>query len=113
MAGDAVIREVGRRLSNTVRASDLVGRYGGEEFVILAIECPADAAGRLAERMRKSVAATPIPFMDGEISTTMSLGVAVALQEYDGDALVRAGDEALYRAKRAGRDRVELAVLPV
>jgi diguanylate cyclase len=61
--------------------------------------------------MRRAVCAAPIPFADGEIATTMSLGVAAALQGYDGDDLLRAGDEALYRAKRAGRDRVELAVM--
>jgi two-component system chemotaxis family response regulator WspR len=111
MAGDAVIREVARRLRNTVRTSDLVGRYGGEEFVILAVDCPAEAASKLAERMRRSVAATPIPFADNGITATISLGVAAALNGYDGDELLRTGDEALYRAKRAGRDRVELAVL--
>lgn len=111
MAGDVVIREVARRLRNTVRTSDLVGRYGGEEFVILAIDCPAAAAGKLADRMRRAVSTLPIPFADSAITATMSLGVAAALDGYDGDDLLRAGDEALYRAKRAGRDRVELAVL--
>ena len=111
MAGDAVIREVAKRLRHTVRTSDLVGRYGGEEFVILAIDCPAEAAGRLADRMRRAVSTNPIPFADGAITATMSLGVAAALDGYDGEDLLRAGDEALYRAKRAGRDRVELAVL--
>ena len=111
MAGDAVIREVARRLRNTVRTSDLVGRYGGEEFVILAIDCPGEAAGKLADRMRRAVSSTPIPVADSAITATMSLGVAAGLDGYTGDDLLRAGDEALYRAKRAGRDRVELAVL--
>ena len=112
IAGDTVIQEVAQRLRHTVRGSDVVGRYGGEEFVILAVDCPPEAAGRLAERLRKAVSATPIPFAAGAIDTTMSLGVAVTMDVYSGEDLLRAGDEALYRAKRSGRNRAELAVLP-
>jgi diguanylate cyclase len=109
--GNAALKQVATCLKETLRREDFIARYGGEEFVILAIDCPAQAAGKLADRMRRAVSTTPIPFADAAITATMSLGVAAALDGYDGDDLLRAGDEALYRAKRAGRDRVELAVL--
>jgi two-component system chemotaxis family response regulator WspR len=103
MVGDAVIREVARRLRSTVRASDAVGRYGGED-------CPPEAAAALAERLRKVIAREPFVFADGLIEVTMSLGVAMALESHDGEDIMRAGDQALYRAKRSGRNRVELAL---
>jgi diguanylate cyclase (GGDEF)-like protein len=106
-AGDRVLAETAQRLRTVVRAYDAVGRYGGEEFLIVLPKCDLEAAARQAERLRTEVAAVPIEFEGQQIAVTISLGVAAgrcAVEE-----LVRAADEALYAAKRAGRNRVEVA----
>lgn len=99
--GDEVLRTLARVLRSCARATDLVYRYGGEEFLILATETPAAGAVRLAERVRAAFAAAT-----GE---TMSVGVASLSQlaaNVDGSALRNTADAALYAAKKAGRDRV-------
>jgi two-component system cell cycle response regulator len=111
MAGDAVLRETARRILASRRAYDSVGRYGGEELLILAPGCDLAVAGRLAERLRAVVAAKSFDTPDGLIEVTMSFG-ATAFEPgsgADADALVRAADRALYQAKNGGRNRVELA----
>jgi diguanylate cyclase len=102
-AGDAVLRDVSAVLRSAVRGHDVVGRYGGEEF--LAVFPGADAGGavRLAERIRAAVAARDWPLRP----VTISLGVAtLAAEAPDPAALVAAADRALYASKRRGRDRV-------
>lgn len=107
-AGDEVLREVARRLASELRTPDLLGRYGGEEFLALLPETPD--ARELAERLRAAVAARPVVSRAGTISVTVSAGVAARLP---GDAslptLVERADAALYEAKRAGRNRVASA----
>ena len=109
LAGDAVLCEAARRLRASLRGSDSIGRYGGEEFVILVPGCTATDAAALAERFRVSIAAKPIEVPSGRISVTMSLGVAVASDMNESSQLLRAADEALYRAKNGGRNTVEVA----
>ncbi len=109
--GDAVLREVARRLLASVRNYDYVGRYGGEEFLILLGDSSAAALAITAERMRVCVSRLPINTEAGPISVTVSLGsvserAAVAMK---GDSFLRAADSALYRAKRNGRNRAESA----
>jgi diguanylate cyclase (GGDEF)-like protein len=107
-AGDAVIAAVGRRLVHTARRADLVGRYGGEEFVILQTG-DADLAA-FAERLRRAVADAPIDTPAGPLSVTASAGVAVRTPgDADPSALLSRADRALYRAKKAGRNRVAIA----
>ncbi len=106
-AGDRVLAETAQRLRTVVRAYDAVGRYGGEEFLIVLPKCDLDAAAKQAERLRMEVAAVPIEFEGQQIAVTISLGVAAGRCAVD--ELVRAADEALYAAKRAGRNRVEVA----
>ncbi len=114
-AGDAVLVEVTRRWSELLRGSDVLFRYGGDEFVALLPgtdrEGAAQVAGRLLERLREA----PVEFTgDGgrphELHVSASVGVAMwdPLMA-DGDTLVAAADDALYRAKSAGRDRFEVA----
>jgi two-component system chemotaxis family response regulator WspR len=112
VAGDTVIRQLGQRLRNLVRASDSVGRYGGEEFIVLAGDCPPEPANRLAERLRRSIESHRIELPGSEVSVTMSVGVAVTMRSMTAEALIAAADAALYRSKHAGRNRVELALLP-
>lgn len=108
LAGDAVLREVSRRMGSSMRPYDAIGRYGGEEFLIVAPGCDATAAVKLAERFRACISQKPIDIFDGAFPATVSLGVTASSDAKEADDLVRAADEALYRAKNAGRNRVEL-----
>ena len=112
--GDVVLREVARRCRSLIRASDLIGRWGGEEFLVMTPETAADGGRALGERLRKAVAETPIVMEAGEgIPVTISVGVAPYLEgDSDLAAIVGRADAALYRAKANGRDRVELADSP-
>ncbi|HET6910479.1 MAG TPA: diguanylate cyclase [Mycobacteriales bacterium] len=103
--GDAVLTQVAERVRAEVREVDVVARYGGEEFVAILPETDTDGAARLAERIRQSIRSHPMRTSGGDLSITVSIGVAV----YPGDgeapaALVRAADQALYAAKSEGRD---------
>jgi len=109
LAGDAVLREVSRRISNSVRPYDSVGRYGGEEFIICLPGCQMDESERMAERLRLAIGDNPISNPEGVFHVTISLGVASAERgnEWSVESIIRAADEALYRAKNRGRNRVE------
>lgn len=108
-AGDVVLVEVAARLRGSMRAYDGVGRNGGEEFIIVAPGLAADAAAEAGERMRQRIGSEPIAFPGGALRVTASFGVAARAPGAGVDALVKAADEALYRAKRRGRNRVELS----
>jgi diguanylate cyclase (GGDEF)-like protein len=103
-AGDAVLKEVAHRISQSIRIYDILGRYGGEEFLIILPDTDIEQAWHFAERTRMQVKESPI--MDNSI--TISLGVT-CLQEGDQsiDNLIKRADDVLYKAKKAGRDRVE------
>ena len=105
--GDSVLREVSRRILGSVRSYDSVGRYGGEEFLILAPGCPLPDAVHLAERLRQCVGDVPIGLAGDSASITISMGVADTTAGAKPDEMLRAADRALYAAKRAGRNRVE------
>ena len=108
LVGDAVLQESAQRISAAVRSYDAVGRYGGEEFLIVLSNCDEDAMEQ-AERIRQLTSAEPIATSQGPISVTLSLGAASTDGLQEVDEILRAADEALYRAKRAGRNRVEPA----
>jgi diguanylate cyclase (GGDEF)-like protein len=107
-AGDAVLREVGRTLAAHVRASDVACRYGGEEFVVVLPGASLDQAVSKAEALRAAVAQLRVLHAGMPLDPlTASFGVSASPPlERDGTSLIRAADEALYAAKRAGRDRV-------
>lgn len=110
-AGDFVLFAVAQVLRSRLRPTDLVGRYGGEEFTILLPG--TDRAGALvaAERVRRALAETELELPDGRKlpQVTVSLGVAEATADIETPELFERADRALYRAKAAGRNRVELA----
>ena len=108
-AGDAVLREAARRIEDNSRVSDVVGRYGGEEFVVLLPETDAEGARAAAEILREVLSSTAIAAGAVSISIRASIGVA-AWDETMATAasLFAAADGALYRAKALGRDRTEL-----
>jgi two-component system, cell cycle response regulator len=105
--GDVVLRELAARLRERVRREDVVGRWGGEEFVVALPETTPDGAAAVAESLRAGVSGTPITADGSELQVTISIGVAAWTGEELDDLVVRA-DRALYAAKAAGRDRVVL-----
>jgi two-component system, cell cycle response regulator len=112
--GDTVLREAARRLATPMRPYDAIGRYGGEEFLIVLPGCGLNSALLVAERVRGSVGGRPITTPAGNVAMTVSLGVSAVEKAPPrlADELIQAADEALYRAKRAGRNRVEHASSP-
>jgi diguanylate cyclase (GGDEF)-like protein len=110
-AGDAVLRQAASRMRAHLRPYDMLGRYGGEEFVAVLAGCDAEGARAAGERLRACVGATPIDANGTLIRVTCSIGVAAADIEagWDRERLLAAADEALYNAKHAGRDRVAVA----
>jgi diguanylate cyclase (GGDEF)-like protein len=108
--GDQVLQEFAKRCVSTVRAVDLVGRYGGEEFIILLPETDRDTAVRIAERLRTSIAEKPMKISDVEVSISTSIGVATNDENTPHlEALIARADQALFIAKHRGRDRVAVS----
>jgi two-component system cell cycle response regulator len=110
LVGDDVLREIARRLTLSIRAYDVLGRYGGEEFMIATAELNHERPPQFAERLRTAVSSTPILTSRGEIHVTTSVGVATVPSHFVCaiERLIRCADEALYAAKKSGRNRVEL-----
>ncbi len=104
-AGDAVLVELGRRLKTAVRPADTVARLGGDEFVVVCEEVDAEAVLHLGDRL---LGAIREPVKVGEINHKLTASIGVALGRTDPDALLGDADAAVYQAKAAGRDRVEL-----
>jgi diguanylate cyclase (GGDEF)-like protein len=115
LAGDVVLKEAVQRMKNLVRRSDFIGRYGGEEFLVVLPNCDSVDATAQAERLRQALAASPVDLPGGSLTITASIGVACASgsQIPRVDTLVREADEAMYLAKKNGRNRVEFAGQPV
>ena len=106
-SGDKVLRALVSRIRATLRESDVIGRVGGEEFVVLSPGIDLPAALLLGERIRLMVESTPMLIDDHVLQLTVSVGVAVAAPtEREGAAVLKRADKALYAAKRAGRNRV-------
>ena len=108
LAGDDVLRSVARALQQQIRTGDALYRYGGEEFLVLLPEQPAGSAALAAERLRAAVEALALPHPAGGV-VTVSAGVATLTEPgCRPDQLFELADQALYRAKEAGRNRVEV-----
>jgi diguanylate cyclase (GGDEF)-like protein len=114
VAGDAVLREIASRMLSAVRPYDAVGRYGGEEFLIILPGCPGEAALQSAERLREAIQAAPVSVPSvGDLAVTVSFGVTSLLpgSHANPEPVVRLADQALYRAKQQGRNRSVLLPL--
>ena len=112
IVGDEVLREVSSRLVGAVRSSDAVGRFGGEEFLLVLDGCSEDHLKVLAEQVRSSITRSPFSTSIGPIPVTLSAG-ALTIKQWDGQMLIEPilgeVDIALYQAKRGGRDQVIVA----
>ncbi|MBK5966335.1 hypothetical protein CCR95_20160 [Thiocystis minor] len=113
LAGDQVLREVSRRLRAQAFSGDSLGRYGGEEFLFVLSPCGTEDVEKAAERFRRTVAETPIPIgpdAHHALSVTVSLGTAstTGYEHPRLEVLIKRADDALYRSKGAGRNRVTL-----
>lgn len=104
--GDEVLKHVARCLSGVLRSGDAIVRYGGEEFVMFLTDVGLGRALKIAERARKAVAGSPVLLGDTQIETTISIGVAERQPGQTRDEVIAAADEAMYRAKSGGRNRV-------
>ena len=109
-AGDEVLKEVAKRLKADLRPYDVVGRYGGEEFLIILPGCDLVTGARRADEVRKLVAKDPILTPFGTTSTTVSMGVSVTTPDRDHTVsdFLHEADISMYAAKQNGRNRIEL-----
>lgn len=108
-SGDLALKEAATIVSKSTRGSDMLYRYGGEEFLVILACTPAEGATLFAERIRKNIAALQVDGETGCFGITTSIGVSTLNEKDDTTTLVRRADEALYQAKRAGRNLVKLA----
>lgn len=108
LAGDDVLRELASRLTRTLRSDEVLARFGGEEFAIVATECDLAAARELAERCRRATADLPFATSAGPLDVTISLGIAAPKvdQMPDRQQLISQADARLYTAKRNGRNQM-------
>lgn len=107
LGGDAVLVTVSKIIRDSVRENDIPGRYGGEEFGVILVNTDEEGAMVVAERIRSTIEATPVPFDDGEINATASLGIAIYEPSVDdAEELIANADAALYHCKENGRNQV-------
>jgi len=116
LAGDIVLERVARRLSAAVRSNDAVGRYGGEEFLVVLHDCDRAALEMRAEEVRLEVAARPVEIGMADVQVSISIG-AITCERWTPDVpverILAQADAALYRAKELGRNQVVMAEQPV
>jgi diguanylate cyclase len=110
LAGDKVLKIIAGELSRRLRKTDFIARFGGEEFVLLFPSTPVDGGERVLESLRAAIEACPFHFKGERVSITLSAGLTTLLAGEPSDAAFQRADQALYRAKHQGRNRVELAL---
>jgi len=108
-AGDAVLREVATVMKNTLRNAEFCGRYGGEEFLIVLTQTDIKGAIICAERVRTKIENARLPYIGADFNVTVSIGLSEYQIREDVETIISRADEALYRAKKCGRNRVESA----
>jgi diguanylate cyclase (GGDEF)-like protein len=105
--GDVVLKTLVQKIRRSIRESDILFRWGGEEFLIILPESDVNIASNLAEKIRKTVEDLEITFSGKTISVTISMGVGTMSEVDTSDDLIMRSDKALYAAKEKGRNRVE------
>ena len=109
LVGDQVLIAIAERLAKIVRSIDLLGRFGGDEFIILLVETDVDEANNVANRLNSHIALHPIETNRGQLAITLSIGVALLTEKITNlDEFISLADEALYAAKSAGKNQVEI-----
>jgi two-component system cell cycle response regulator len=109
LTGDVVLREVAKRMSEVIRSYDLIGRYGGEEFLVVLPGCDRDQVFLSAERIREVIAGHPFIAESAVILVTVSIGATVASSGAVSEKeMLATADTALYQAKNAGRNGTEV-----
>jgi diguanylate cyclase (GGDEF)-like protein len=114
VSGDSVLREISSRIQGSVRTYDAVGRYGGEEFLIILPGCDDSTAFQTAERIRNQIQSTPVKLPEGALTVTASFGVTSLPRgvRSEPEPIVRLADEALYAAKDKGRNQTSVLAYP-
>ncbi|MCL1887147.1 MAG: sensor domain-containing diguanylate cyclase, partial [Betaproteobacteria bacterium] len=107
-AGDYILKSVAQEIQNTLRKSDFLARYGGEEFIVMVEDADKNLIAGLAERLRERIQHASFIYKERLIPITVSVGVAMREGNQTLEALIELADEALYRAKRNGRNQVEI-----
>lgn len=109
LGGDEVLRKVSQRIMECLRETDFVGRYGGEEIVVILAETSVELAAEIAENIRSAIAAKPIYFAEETIDVTASIGISAMRSDHEScNEIFSEADEALYVSKKEGRNRVSL-----
>ena len=109
LVGDIVLKEVTRAWSEALRAQDLLGRFGGEEFMLLCPGMDVEKAIVVAERLRTSCHSIRLGAIDADLKISVSIGIAQYVPGESRGQWINRADRALYRAKHSGRDRIEIA----
>jgi len=108
MAGDAALKHIVQLCLTTIRESDILCRWGGEEFIILLKDCSLDDAYEISEKIRKTIQDTPLVYEEKEIFSTISLGISLYHPHEKEDSFIARADNFLYKAKQNGRNRTEI-----
>ena len=109
LAGDRVLKLIASVLRKRLRGSDFIARFGGEEFVLLVPDTPLAAGAKLAEKLRVAIESCPFHFKGEPVTVTVSMGMTAFKPGESSDSVLKRADQALYRAKNAGRNRVEMS----
>lgn len=109
LIGDAVLHDLASRMQSQLRSGDIVGRYGGEEFILLFHDIELDNAREICERIRRFIAASPVSTHQISVDVTVSMGLTEPVPGDSTESLIARADKALYVAKNSGRNRLEEA----
>lgn len=112
LSGDKVLQILGKELQSRLRKTDFIGRYGGEEFVMIFPETQIEIASSVIDKTRETISRLPFHFRDNRVQVTMSFGLVAFREGLDAESLFDLADKALYRAKQNGRNRLEIADEP-
>ena len=106
LIGDEVLKTTAKTISSSVRRGDVIGRYGGEEFIVIVSSITQDKILKIAEKIRKTLKEITFNFDNKSFFVTISIGIAKYDKDIDIDTLIGNADKALYKAKKSGRDNI-------